>query len=154
MIGNKFMKWLSLLSFASLMGCKEPEVRNIQTEGDTRFLTMPCPPYGNLRFLLDDGEDLDEEWNQEKTHCINWIQENWQVIWPVVEVAFNEMANRYAYGETKLEPHLINPKNSLSIRPADRDHWTLALRIKRERGGHAFCIDLERGKILEYQPVY
>jgi hypothetical protein len=151
---SKLLKWLTSLSCTSLMGCKDPSAKNIQTDDNRQLLTMQCPPYGSLRFFVDDGGNLGEEWSTEKTECINWIQNNWQTLWPVVEEKLNEMATCYAYGETKLKPHLMNPKNSLSIRPSDLDHWTIALSIKREWGGHAFCIDLEREKVVEYQPVY
>lgn len=143
-----------MISCTGLMGCKEPIVKNIETEGDKRFLTMQCPPYGDLRFFVDDGGELGEEWNAEKTECTNWIQDNWQRLWPIVEEELNEMAGRYAYGEKRLEPHLMNPKNTLSIQPTDRNHWTVALGIKLQHGGHAFCIDLDGEKVVDGQPVY
>lgn len=126
----------------------------IENNGYRHFLIMQCPPYGSFRFTVDDGANLEEEWNTEKTECINWIEGNWLKLWPIVEEKFNEMATRYAYGETKLEPHLMNPKNSLRIRPSDRYCWTIALNIELQHGGHAFCIDLEGEDVVEYQSVY
>lgn len=158
---RKLLRCLSIISCSGLVACKEPVIKNIQTDGDNRFLLMQCPPYGNLRFMIDDGEALAEDWTTEKTECINWIQDNWNELWPIVEDKFDEMASRYAYGEQKLEPHIINIKNTLCICPNDKDHWSISLSIIKERpgskrkpGSHSLCIDMERDKVLEYQPVY
>ena len=129
-------------------------MKNLQTDGNRQFLTMHCPPYGHLRVFLDDGEAMGEEWNADKTKCMNWIQDNWQTLWPIVEGKLNEMAARYAYGEKNLEPHLMNPRNSLIIDSSDQHHWGISLEIRLEHGGHAFCIDLNRDQVTDYQPVY
>ena len=122
---------------------------------------MNCHPHGDLRFIIDDGAALDEDWTTDKTECLNWIQDNWKTLWPIVESKFEEMAADYAYGEQKLEPHLRNDKNTLYIRPTDNDLWSISLSIIKERpelkrrpGSHSFCIDMDRDKVLEYQPVY
>ena len=158
---NRLLKWLSLISCGGLISCKEPQIKNIQIEGDRKYLNMECPPYGSLRFIVDDGQALDEDWTSEKTECLNWIQDNWKTLWPIVESKFEEMAARYAYGEQKLEPHVKNEKNTLYIRPEDEGRWSVSLSVIKERpgsngrpGGHSFCLDMGRDKVLDYQLVY
>ena len=133
---------------------QESTIRNAYIEADRQFLTMQCPPHGSLRFNLDDGEALGEDWNPVKVSCMNWIQDNWEGLWPVVEGQLNNMVTNYAYGEKSLRPHLTNPRNSLIIRPIDQTQWAISLEIQLEHGGHAFCIDLDGDTVIDYQAVY
>ncbi len=158
---HKLFRWLPLISCCGLISCKEPQINNVQIDGDRKYLNLECPPYGGLRFMVDDGQALDEEWTNENTECLNWIQDNWKALWPIVESKFEEMAARYADGEKRLEDHLKNEKNTLYIRPGDDGHWSVSLSLIKERSGpsgrpgsNSFCLDMDRDKVLDYQLVY
>ncbi len=122
-------------------------------EAEDSFIMLTCPPYGKLHFAVDDGEALGDEWNSDKARCLGWLQKNWQAVWPVVHEKLNEMAEHYAYGETRLEPHITNAQNSLIIVPRDAELWGGSLEIEADGSG-AFCIDMNRDQVVEYQSVY
>ena len=134
--------------------CKPSTIRDVNNDGKKQFLRLECPPYGTSSVFLSDGTGFGGQWEPQQIACANWIQDNWEVLWPRILGKLEEMASNYAYGEKRLEPHMQNPKNSLVILPNTIDDWSISLEIELEHGGHAFCIDFDRLDVTHHQPVY
>jgi hypothetical protein len=147
-------KVIAMLSVVGLTCCKPSAIKNVHKDGEKTFLILECPPYGATKVFVDDGMGLGDEWEPQQIQNVNWIQDNWDVLWPKILEKFYEMASNYAYGEKRLDPHMRNPKNKLAILPNTVEEWSISLEIELEHGGHAFCIDFEGLNVTHFQPVY